>query len=143
MWPIDSPPDPPTGYRRHMPTAFLLLFAYFTPHEPDATDLIRFPPLEMAQRCRDEARKAQYLFERKLASAVPDSAEAVVYAWAAAYCFIVWDQWDDLACAHTGCLSRLVRLKGIVSSYTWRTGEMPPPCPPVPSWAFTTEETVN
>ncbi len=98
---------------------------------PCASDLIRFPPQEIAELCYQDALNARCLFERRARFAVPESAEQVWWSVAAYeadqlaetwYCLLAATRSDDPS-------YHLRNLQLRLPPVAWRTGQMPPSLP--------------
>ncbi len=114
-------------------SSFSLIFLTAILPGPDlpASDLIRFPPADMVERCRSKARQAEEAFQLRLNLAVPNTGEYRHWSEAVAAAHRIYELWDCLSDARLGHQHRHKKLKALLGPVAYRTGQMPPS---VPHW---------
>jgi hypothetical protein len=114
---------------------FVLLALLATLLDPDrmpcASDLIRFPPLEIAELRYQDALNARCVFERRARFAVPESAEQEWWSLAAYEADQLAETWFCLLAANRACdpTYHLRNLQLRLPPVAWHTGQMPPSIP--------------
>jgi hypothetical protein len=111
----------------------LALFASFfdTDRMPCASDLIRFPPQEIAELGYQDALTARCVFERRARFAVPESTEQMWFDMAAYEADQLAETWYCLLAA-TRAVDPSYHLRNLqlrLPPVAWRTGRMPPSVP--------------
>lgn len=94
---------------------------------PCASDLIRFPPQEIAELCYQDALNARCVFERRACLAVPNSVEQLWFDLAAYEADQLAETWYCLLAAtrHEDPTYHLRNLQLRLPPLAWRTGQMP------------------